>query len=132
MKLHEGIGAKLLNTPEIQAHVGQRIYPMFAYQENEAPLIVWQFSLEPRVDLAHDLVNLARLTLICFADDVDKSLEIAYAAKDALHVLSDVWGTVTIQKSRFERLDIANVDQGDGQHIVATQIEFSLHYDGES
>lgn len=132
MKLHEAIGAKLLNTAAIQALVGARIYPLFAYQEDETPLIVWQFSIQPGVDLAHDLVNKARLSADCIADDVDKALEIAYALKAALHVTNATWGTVSIQKSRMESLDIANVDQGDGTHVVAARIEFSLQYDGES
>lgn len=132
MKLHEAIGTKLLNTAAIQALVSTRVYPVFAYQDSVTPLIIWSFRLEPRNDLRHELTNLASLTVDCLADDADTAVSVAYAVRDALHAYGVTWGTVTINRCTFRGMDVANVDGGDGTHIVAARMDFSLQYDGES
>lgn len=135
MKFHEALGEKLADTQALTDIVGNRIYPFFGYQDDFTPLIVWDFVLSSKVDLSHGLTNEAELQMLCYADDVDAAIALAYEVRRALHCKAVNWGvtgSLYINHCTYKRMDVTPADTGDGTFVVVAAVEFSLLYGFEA
>lgn len=135
MKFHEAVGEKLANTQALTDVVGSRMYPIFGYQEDVTPLIIWDFVFSAQVDLQHGWPNKADLTVLCYADDADGAIDLAYKVRDALHEKNTRWGvtgSLYIGHCSYRTMTVSAQDTGDGTFVVVAAVEFSLLYGDES
>ncbi len=135
MKFHEALGEQFASLTTVVGIVGNRIYPITSYQEDQAPLIIWDFTLRSRVDLSHNLTNEADITALCYAANLDDAIALGYAVRDGLHAQGVNWGTtgsLRIAHCTFREMDTFPSDNGDGTYLVCAAVQFSLLYGPES
>lgn len=120
MSLESGLYTLLSGNAGVTALVSTRIYPTIAPTDVTRPFIVYNRTGSEPADLAgRDAIEFARVTIDCYADDVDEAATIGRAVMAAIE---DSTGSVRgAVQSDFDTFD-------EGSRLYLRSLDTSLYF----